>query len=338
MKRVVFKSGAQTKFFEKAKQAAGGWKQVASLCMVGERTIRNWARSVHAPPLKTTIELGRRFNIHLPIIQKIEEEGDIKREAGRRGALVRMALYGNPGTSEGRRKGGLRSMARMHKISTAFHFRKRINKPALNSSLAELIGIIIGDGGITKYQIRVTLNRKTDAAYAHFVSNLFSNLFGVEAPLRLHGNKSPVINVTVSSVALVKYFNRAYGLPQGNKIRQGIDIPSQIKEKQNLLKACIRGLFDTDGCIYLDIHRNSAKVYKNLGMAFTSYSPPLLRSMMTILQNWGFRPTIGRQHHLLMRRGAEIVRYFREIGTSNPKHQKRFEQFAKECGGVPKWS
>ena len=44
----------------------------------------------------------------------------------------------------------------------------KIKKPNRSRELAEFVGIMIGDGGISEYFIAVTLNSNTDAKYAVF--------------------------------------------------------------------------------------------------------------------------------------------------------------------------
>ena len=52
-----------------------------------------------------------------------------KSAAGRMGAYARMAQYGNPGTVEGRSKGGLRSIEVHRKRKTGFKVLKPITIP-----------------------------------------------------------------------------------------------------------------------------------------------------------------------------------------------------------------
>lgn len=52
--------------------------------------------------------------------------------------------------------------------------------PQKNEELAEFVGIMLGDGGITKRQVIVTLNPKTDKAYSIFVKKLMERLFKIK--------------------------------------------------------------------------------------------------------------------------------------------------------------
>ncbi len=92
-------------------------------------------------------------------------------EKSRLGGLKRIQIYGNPGTIEGRRKGGKKTISLFHQDKdlakkAGFIIRKEIKYPAKCVELAELIGVILGDGGLSgNYQLTVSLNSKTDKEY-----------------------------------------------------------------------------------------------------------------------------------------------------------------------------
>ncbi len=56
-------------------------------------------------------------------------------------------------------------------------------------------------------------------------------------------------------------------------------------------KAFIRGLFDTDGCVYLDHHIIKGKIYGNIGWTITTYADTLMAGILTLLNGLGFSPS-----------------------------------------------
>lgn len=54
---------------------------------------------------------------------------------------------------------------------------KNIHHPELSPQLAELAGVIFGDGGISQYQLTITLNRLSDLEYSKYVESLNYNSF-----------------------------------------------------------------------------------------------------------------------------------------------------------------
>lgn len=253
---------------------------------------------------------------------------------GRKGGLARAALYGNLGTPKGRRKGGLNSIKTHNKNNTGFKILKIITLPGHSARLAELIGIFMGDGHIGLYQVSVVTNSETDFQHALFVKALIEDLFKVQVSLSNRREKK-ACEIVVSSKSVCHFFV-SQGIPQGNKITLGLRIPDWIPKKILYRKAFIRGLFDTDGCVYLDTHRYRKKVYKNLGMAFANQSLPLLSFFKETLELLGFHPTQKTKFRVFLRRREDIRRYFNLIGSSNEKHLMKARQyfFAAQKGGV----
>ena len=255
------------------------------------------------------------------------------RTIGRKGGLARAVKHGNPGTPEGRRKGGLNSIRTHTKNKTGFKILKSITIPGHSTRLAELIGVLMGDGHVGLYQATVTTNSETDYQHALYIKTLVEDLFKIEVGLKKRHDKK-VCTVVISSKA-VCHFLVKQGIPQGNKITLGLRIPSWIKKRSTYRNALVRGLFDTDGCVYLDIHHAGQKVYKNLGMAFANQSLPLLSFFKETLEHVGLHPTQKTEFRVFLRRKEDIQRYFDLVGSSNEKHHNKVRQyFLAKKGGV----
>ena len=158
----------------------------------------------------------------------------------------------------------------------------RFNKPKPckffehSEEFAELVGILLGDGNITVYikgraqvyQVSVASGRKNEEAYArNFVAPLLTKLSGLNTKIRLKKN---VVYSYLSSKELVKELERN-GLFHGNKIKNKLKIPDWIFENKKYLRACIRGLIDTDGSVY----RLSNKDPKLGRISFKNHNPLL---------------------------------------------------------------
>jgi DNA-binding transcriptional regulator WhiA len=256
------------------------------------------------------------------------------RTIGRKGGLARAALYGNFGTPEGRRRGGLNSVRAHTKNKTGFKVLKPITAPKHSVPLAELLGILMGDGHIGLYQTTMATNSDTDLQHALFVKRLFEQLFAVQSHLNTRRDKK-TCEIIVSSKAVCRFLE-GQGIPQGNKIGKGIRIPDWVQETPAYRNALVRGLFDTDGCVYLDTHRYRQKVYKNLGMAFANQSLPLLQFFKETLEFLGLHPTQKTKFRVFLRRKEDIRQYFDLVGSSNEKHIKKVNQYflASQKGGV----
>lgn len=333
--RVRISKKEREKLFLTVIECYGSIKKFSDKTKIHRRTLNDWQRGACTIPLdkfnKFLNILGFKKSDFSPKI--ISDYWHIK-EASRKGGLTTFRKYGNLGTAEGRIKGGLASIATHKKNGTLFNNIKSIKKPDKSEKLAEFFGILFGDGHLSNYQVSVSTSSQTDKEHALYTQKLIKELFEVKPYLKVKKNEN-VINVVASSRNLVKYLNEN-GMPIGNKIENNLTAPGWIKDSSLYRKGFIRGLFDTDGCVYLDVHRIKNKTYKHLGLTITSYADNLVSDIIDFLKSFGFTPTNRiTQKSVYLRRQKEIVRYFQEIKTSNPKHYNRYIKF---IGEVPKWS
>lgn len=331
MARIKFLKIGPKNFFQKIQNKTGlTLHGLAKVCKVHRRTMLDWKNAKSLMSLSVFKKMCEIGGLKSPIIKILPEFWHIK-EAAKKGAIARYKKYGNLGTPEGRSKGGkaaCRKFLANPRLAQelGFFVRKKIHYPNKSPKLAELIGVLIGDGGITNYQVRVTQNKETDKEYARYVTGLFKDLFHLKSTVR-EEKEEKVCEVIVSSRNLVEYLIKL-GLKRGDKIRQRIDIPDWIKRDENLKIACLRGLIDTDGSFYVDVHKIKNKYYFNPGIDFCTHSLPLFLSVKKILKDLNYHPT-GEKEHIRLRRENEIIRYFKEIRPNNPKHILKFKNFLK---------
>lgn len=197
-------------------------------------------------------------------------------------------------------------------------------KSSFSEELAEFVGIVLGDGGISEHQVTVTLNGVTDKKYLTFVKNLIKKLFCV--PIGFYADKrSFACRVVISRKALVDYLVDVVGLKRGNKVRQQVDIPVWIKENRRYSIACVRGLIDTDGCAIIHQYFSKGKKYRYKKVGFTSRSYPLLKSVSDTLFDLKIKNRISKDGwNVRIEARKDVERYFELVGTNNPKHRGRF--------------
>ena len=192
-----------------------------------------------------------------------------KSEAGHLGGLAQIRKNGNPATFAGRKLGGLRSLKTHKKFQTSFIQRKKISKPRNSEAFAEFTGVMLGDGHIGKYQSSITTHGETDLQHALFISNLATQLFSIEAPIRKK-KTSKAVEVVLSSFDLCRFLEK-HCFKAGNKVHNQVPVPIWIKNNILYTRACLRGLFDTDGCIFLDRHTIKGVMYQHMGLVFTNF-------------------------------------------------------------------
>ena len=222
----------------------------------------------------------------------------------------------------GQRKGGLNSKGSLKVIAIPKNCRE----------LAELVGILLGDGNIYSYKkgkkisvysVRIAGDYKKDRDYhLNYIQPLCVELFKIKVRVRDHTVNNERF-ICLDSKQLVEYLGKI-GLKAGNKIKNNISIPRWIFENENFLKSCLRGLIATDGSVY----RMSQKDLNLIRIDFTNYNPKLLNDTRFAFIKLGFHPSkiINNRKFFISRQG-DIARYIIEIGFSNNKHKQRLKTF-----------
>ncbi len=249
----------------------------------------------------------------------------------RLGGLKCIQLHGNPGTFEGRRKGGRRSIELFHQNPdfakrAGFIIRKEIKYPARCAQLAELIGIILGDGGLPgNHQLTISFNNETDQGYSHYLRRLLKQLFDLVCHIHYRKNNNGA-DIVVSSSNLVDFLLKQ-GLSIGNKVKNQVGVPAWIFKKLEYEKACLRGLVDTDGSFYCHKYISGNKEYRYIKLCFTNCSMPILESVFKTLKKLGYKVYLNGNHVSIYSMSG-IKRYFKEIGTHNQKYLNRFQEYS----------
>lgn len=196
--------------------------------------------------------------------------------------------------------------------------RKTINFPNESVEFAELMGVIAGDGGISSWQMVISLNSISDMSYSIYLRKQIKNLFNIDAQVRKRPDQNTLLLVC-SSISLIDYLV-GKGATRGNKVIQNLDIPAWIKGKPHLEKAFVRGLMDTDGCLYIHKHKVLGKEYKNIGLCFTSYSEKMLNSVAEIFNKSGIKPHItDKNRRIYLYSSLSVVEYLNIFQSSNPR-------------------
>lgn len=194
---------------------------------------------------------------------------------------------------------------------------KSIKIPELDEKLAEFIGAYLGDGNITEYQIKIAGDYRYDYFYFNYLSRLVFELFGVSANItRVKKNNTSLF--ILYSKNICTFLHKNFGINYGHKINNKTIIPPQILNDEKLSIACLRGLMDTDGSVSRRGRKGS-----QFCLQFTSHNPLLLNQVTEI----------GKKLHLFTffdktgtgtNKWENIQKYFKIVGSSNPKHIIRF--------------
>jgi len=322
-KRAVFPSGEQRAFLERVGKKLSA-AEIAHIAHCSERAVRDWRREKYSMPLATVHTLSALAHIPIPKSVRARDTYAHIAEASKMGMAAVIKKYGCIPQDEKRRKESWHRWWEdegKYKENPILESRE-VHKPKQSAELAEFVGIMMGDGGLSRYQAIITLHHTDDFEYTTFVVNLIKKLFKI-TPKIYHSPKYSVNDVVVSRRGLVLYLHEL-GLPIGNKVKQKFDIPEWIECDRELAVACVRGLVDTDGSIFTHRYKVKGKQYSYKKLSFTSASEPLRQSVYALLQEFGFSPRLTTKD-VRLDSVADMTRYFSVIGTHNPKHLRRYE-------------
>lgn len=209
----------------------------------------------------------------------------------------------------------------------------------ITPELAEETGWHIGDGSMNIYnhkdgkqrgfyQLRGHIEEDV-THYKERIKPLFKLLYDIDISLRIMP-KTRVFGFQLWNCDLVK-FKQKIGLPLGKKF--DIAIPEVFLKNNELKKGVARGIFDTDGGIYLEPNRN---LYPRAYIG--TISKTLANQLLKLFADLGLRATKCKavskrvdnrqQLYVISTRGEKMLhKFIKIIQPANPKHLARYQKF-----------
>jgi len=213
-------------------------------------------------------------------------------------------------------------------LKSALRAGQKISLPNTDSvAFAEFYGILLGDGCVFSNlkSFCITSDSLLDASYIiSYVAPLISKLFG-KSPSIYRSKSDRSMRCVLHSVQASRFLVE-FGFPRGEKSLGKTFIPPKFFENSDLLKACTRGLVDTDGS--LCPHPNT-KIMVDL----TVKIPALWRDCRKAFACLRLNPSLS-QSEIYLYGFEKVKKYFEKVGSSNVKHIWKYTTF-KESGKVP---
>ena len=195
----------------------------------------------------------------------------------------------------------------------------KINLPQkMSKELAEEIGVHLGDGCLrkTRNYFSVRCDRKEEEYVKNHLIPLYKKLYNIEPRLIFPKNLS---GFEIHSKSLFEFKHNILKIPYGPKIER-ITVPRTILESKNkeIYRSFIRGLFDTDGCIYI-ARGNYPRI------SITIKSKIFMKQIYNMLKKLGFLPSIHKWT-VTLHGPTMLKKWINEINSNNPKHQARLQR------------
>lgn len=328
MPRLVFKPGTLHNYISSARATIRLQREdLAAKLGVSGKTLADWQREKYFPDQDKLNQLSILSGLPIPTPIEIREDWWSCRVHSSIGAKAKYKKYGCSLTLEDRVKGGHNSqVARKENPeyyrSLGCNMRNQFTFPPHNFQFAELIGILLGDGHISKNgQFTITLNSIKDKQYSTYVVRLITTLFGYE-PSLYPKKHCHAITICLTGKDVVDFLIKS-GMKIGNKVKQQVDVPGWIKANPTLSRWCVRGLIDTDGGIFTNSYIINGKSYAYPKTNFTNASEPLLDFVYQTLKNNGFHPNKKQPRKIWLYSQVESKKYLKVIGSSNERLLKK---------------
>jgi len=196
----------------------------------------------------------------------------------------------------------------------------------ITEGVAELIGVIIGDGYIyrknRKYQIGIVGSPKTDREYFDKLKKLIYEEWNKEVKIKFRFRG---LRMVFDSKKICEFLINDMKMFHGKGKCQNVKIPEEIFKNLKLSKCTIRGIADTDGSVFIS---KKPGIEKYPSIEITTTSQNLAHQLKQTLVKIGFRVSLrentGKQinalkaYKIALYGKENLKRWIKEIGFTNP--------------------
>lgn len=199
---------------------------------------------------------------------------------------------------------------------------------------AELIGMHVGDGTLYKTSRGLVWELRGNPAnergyYDGRVTYVLEAVFKTSFKPKYRSGGTYGIQTSLRQVAEF-FLRRGFGV--GAKAHS-VRVPPLILHGTSGAKiAFLRGLFDTDGSVYVE-RSGRGQEYVNPRVNFGSASRGLLEDVKGMLKEFGFNSHIpndrGGNYRVIMGGWSTIEKFFGIIKPANPRNIDRYERFVR---------
>ncbi len=202
----------------------------------------------------------------------------------------------------------------------------------MDRTLAELSGIILGDGHIhTKHNLITIVGGLEDLEYYNKrVNPLFYELFNQKGKIRRRKDRNAYYLMIYSKSIFNVFLN--VGLSRGSKINA--KVPEIILQDKKLATNFIRGLFDTDGCLKFSKQTKDINYYPRVQIALrkSQLAEELVQLFRLLNFPYGcWQDTKSGLIYYQISGRLNVKKWFKEISPQNPVHVSKY-QFWKMFG------
>jgi DNA-binding transcriptional regulator WhiA len=203
---------------------------------------------------------------------------------------------------------------------------------------AELVGIFAGDGTMYRTNSGVVIEVRGNPEEAPYYSKYVKPLFELTTGIPARSTNRTYVGgfvVGIRSCRKEAYsmLHGLFGFPFGDKCLV-VKVPRPILENASLWVDYVRGIFDTDGSVYL---RNGGRRTRrrSLALDISSSSTVHIFQLYAMVRSLGFNCWL-ESTHVRMGGWSTVNHFFRAVRPHNLIHIKRLAKF-NAGGGSQAW-
>jgi len=208
--------------------------------------------------------------------------------------------------------------------------------PKIDDGIWELVGVCLGDGCLSKYfskydnkirySVLFTGNSIDDYwYYQRYLVPLLRSKFNLKVNPHIRKNYN-VIYTVIGSKRIFDFFKNL-GMPVGKKKNKIKVTARMFRSSKNAKAAILRGLLDTDGCIFA----RKDEGYRYPHIKISNSNLKFLLQLKKLLKQFGLPAYVhweGEHGGDVIIRGSKNVKnWMNFIGTSHPVHRRRYVEW-----------
>ncbi len=211
-------------------------------------------------------------------------------------------------------------------------------------NLYEFIGVLIGDGclmdypHLRAYRVEITGNVVEERDYYEKISSFLQAEFSLKPKVftRTYNDGSRGLKLLVNNKKFVSFLKNEYGFT--NNKTYTVEIPNHLMTWEKS-KHILRGIFETDGCLYFSKSRVTTNKPTYPRLEITTVSIKLANQIIKILKENGFsvQNHKNRSSTVIYLSGEEMLqKWINEIGFSSNKNWSKYLLWKKLGYYIPK--
>lgn len=179
-----------------------------------------------------------------------------------------------------------------------------------NGDLAELIGVVLGDGHICAYPRCEELRLVSNSSNSGFVERyavLMERIFN-KKPYIIHSKQSNSIKIGFYE----KFVSKRLGIPTGARKDLVIIVPKWISKNEEYVIRYLRGLYEAEGsfCTHEPTYTHK--------FLFANKNVSMLSNVFNLMKGLGFSPHMGK-YQVQISKKEEVCRAMKVLGFRDYK-------------------